>query len=55
MGGEGNVCDGLLMAFSLDAGLRDMAYIKGTDHKHPVDTMNTHSCLTVGPALHTFQ
>jgi flavocytochrome c len=46
-GGEQNVGDGLLMAWKLGADLRDMAYIKGTYGKHPVDTTNLHSCLAV--------
>lgn len=45
--GEGNVGDGLRMAWKLGADLRDMAYIKGTYGKHPVDTLNHHSCLAV--------
>lgn len=45
--GEGNVGDGLLMAWKLGADHRDMAYIKGTFGKHPVDTLNHHSCLAV--------
>lgn len=47
VGGEGNVGDGLRMACQLGADLRDMAYIKGTFGKHPVDTSNHHSCLAV--------
>lgn len=47
VGGDGNVGDGLLMAWKLGADLRDMAYIKGTYGKHPVDTLNHHSCLAV--------
>lgn len=47
VGGEGNVGDGLKMAWKLGADLRDMAYIKGTYGKHPVDTLNHHSCLAV--------
>ena len=47
VGGEGNVGDGLLMAWKLGADLRDMAYIKGTFGKHPTDTHNNHSCLAV--------
>jgi fumarate reductase flavoprotein subunit len=35
MGGPGNTGDGLLMAWQLGAGLRDMAYIKGTFGNHP--------------------
>ena len=47
VGGRGNVGDGLLMAWKLGADMRDMAYIKGTFGKHPVDTRNDHSCLAV--------
>ncbi|RYZ00942.1 MAG: FAD-binding protein, partial [Comamonadaceae bacterium] len=47
VGGEGNVGDGLRMAWKLGADLRDMAYIKGTFGKHPTDTHNNHSCLAV--------
>lgn len=47
VGGKGNVGDGLLMAWKLGADLRDMAYIKGTFGKHPVDTHNDHACLAV--------
>jgi fumarate reductase flavoprotein subunit len=47
IGGDGNVGDGLRMAWSLGADFRDMAYIKGTFGKHPVDTKNNHSCLAV--------
>lgn len=35
MGGPGNTGDGLLMAWQLGAGLRDMGYIKGTFGNHP--------------------
>ncbi len=35
MGGNGNTGDGLLMAWQLGAGFRDMAYIKGTFGNHP--------------------
>ena len=45
--GEGNVGDGLKMAWALGADFRDMAHIKGTFGKHPVDTSNSHSCLCV--------
>ncbi|PKO30155.1 MAG: flavocytochrome c [Betaproteobacteria bacterium HGW-Betaproteobacteria-9] len=45
--GEGNVGDGLRMAWKFGADLCDMAYIKGTYGKHPVDTLNHHSCLAV--------
>ena len=34
-------------AWRLGADVRDMAYIKGTYGKHPVDTTNNHSCLAV--------
>lgn len=47
VGGEGNVGDGLRMAWKLGADVRDMAYIKGTFGKHPTDTHNNHSCLAV--------
>lgn len=47
VGGEGSHGDGLRMAWQLGADLRDMAYIKGTYGKHPVDTANNHSCLAV--------
>jgi fumarate reductase flavoprotein subunit len=47
VGGDGNVGDGLLMGWQLGADVRDMIYIKGTYGKHPVDTLNHHSCLAV--------
>ncbi len=47
IGGDGNVGDGLRMAWQLGADLRDMPYIKGTFGKHPVDTTNLHACLAV--------
>lgn len=47
VGGQGNVGDGLLMAWKHGADLRDMAYIKGTFGKHPTDTHNNHSLLAV--------
>lgn len=47
VGGEGNVGDGLKMAWRLGADHRDMIYIKGTYGKHPVDETNHHSCLAV--------
>ena len=47
VGGEGNVGDGLRMAWALGADLRDMAQIKGTFGKHPTDDLNNHSCLCV--------
>ncbi len=45
VGGAGNVGDGLRMAWKLGADVRDMAHIKGTYGKHPVDMTNDHSCL----------
>ncbi|MGI4813747.1 MAG: FAD-dependent oxidoreductase [Janthinobacterium lividum] len=47
VGGDGNVGDGLRMAWKLGADVRDMGYIKGTFGKHPVDTLNHHSCQAV--------
>lgn len=47
VGGDGNVGDGLLMGWKLGADVRDMVHIKGTYGKHPVDTLNHHSCLAV--------
>lgn len=47
IGGEGNVGDGLKMAWLLGADHRDMIYIKGTYGKHPTDETNHHSCLAV--------
>jgi fumarate reductase flavoprotein subunit len=47
VGGDGNVGDGLRMAWALGADLRDMAQIKGTFGKHPTDELNNHSCLCV--------
>ena len=47
IGGAGNVGDGLKMAWKLGADVRDMAYIKGTYGKHPVDETNNHSLLAV--------
>jgi fumarate reductase flavoprotein subunit len=47
VGGDGNVGDGLRMAWALGADLRDMAEIKGTFGKHPTDELNNHSCLCV--------
>jgi fumarate reductase flavoprotein subunit len=47
IGGEGNVGDGLKMAWQLGADCRDMIYIKGTFGKHPTDETNHHSCLAV--------
>jgi fumarate reductase flavoprotein subunit len=45
--GDGNVGDGLKMAWQLGADNRDMIYIKGTYGKHPTDETNHHSCLAV--------
>jgi len=47
IGGEGNVGDGLRMAWAHGADFRDMAYIKGTYGKHPVDEANHHCVLAV--------
>ena len=47
LGGEGNVGDGLRMAWQLGADFRDMCYIKGTYGKHPVDTTTVHPLLAV--------
>lgn len=47
IGGDGNVGDGLKMAWKLGADHRDMIYIKGTFGKHPTDETNHHSCLAV--------
>jgi len=47
VGGDGSEGDGLLMGWKLGADMRDMAYIKGTFGKHPVDTLNNHSLLVV--------
>ena len=47
VGGEGNLGDGLRMAWALGADLSDMAQIKGTFGKHPTDELNNHSCLCV--------
>ncbi len=47
IGGEGNVGDGLKMAWKIGADNRDMVYIKGTYGKHPTDETNHHSCLAV--------
>jgi flavocytochrome c len=47
IGGDGNVGDGLRMAWHRGADFRDMAYIKGTYGKHPVDETNHHSCMAV--------
>lgn len=47
IGGDGNVGDGLRMAWAHGADFRDTAYIKGTYGKHPVDEVNHHSCMAV--------
>ena len=47
VGGEGNVGDGLRMAWQLGADFRDVAHIKGSFGKHPIDTHNNHTCLAV--------
>jgi fumarate reductase flavoprotein subunit len=47
IGGEGNVGDGLKMAWQLGADFCDMIHIKGTFGKHPVDMTNHHPCLAV--------
>jgi flavocytochrome c len=46
-GGEGNMGDGLKMAWRLGADVADMPFIKGTFGKHPVDRTNIHTCLAV--------
>ncbi len=46
-GGEGNTGDGLLMAWQLGAGIRDVAYIQGTYGKHPTNHTTRHSLLSV--------
>lgn len=45
--GEGNVGDGLRMAWRLGADFRDMAYLKGSYGKHPVDTTVDVPCLAI--------
>lgn len=45
MGGPGNTGDGLLMAWRLGAGFRDMAYIKGTFGNHPSAGTEDHFLL----------
>jgi fumarate reductase flavoprotein subunit len=45
MGGPGNTGDGLLMAWQLGAGFRDMAYIKGTFGNHPSAGSEDHFLL----------
>lgn len=46
-GGEGNTGDGLLMAWQIGAGVRDVAYIQGTFGKHPTNHTCRHSLLAV--------
>jgi len=46
-GGEANTGDGLLMAWQLGAGVRDVAYIQGTFGKHPTNHTCRHSLLAV--------
>ena len=46
-GGEGNTGDGLLMAWRMGAGIRDVAYIQGTFGKHPTRHDCRHSLLAV--------
>ena len=46
-GGEANTGDGLLMAWQLGAGVRDVAYIQGTYGKHPTNHGTRHSLLAV--------
>jgi fumarate reductase flavoprotein subunit len=46
-GGEANTGDGLLMAWQLGAGVRDVAYIQGTYGKHPTNHSTRHSLLSV--------
>lgn len=46
-GGEGNTGDGLLMAWQMGAGVRDVAYIQGTFGKHPTNHTCRHSLLAV--------
>jgi flavocytochrome c len=46
-GGEANTGDGLLMAWQLGAGVRDVAYIQGTYGKHPTNHSTRHSLLAV--------
>jgi fumarate reductase flavoprotein subunit len=46
-GGEGNTGDGLLMAWQMGAGVRDVAFIQGTFGKHPTNHTCRHSLLSV--------
>jgi fumarate reductase flavoprotein subunit len=45
MGGAGNTGDGLLMAWKLGAGVRDMGFIKGTFGSHPTATPDEYKPL----------
>jgi len=45
MGGPGNQGDGLVMAWELGAGMRDMGYIKGTFGSHPSAGTEDHFIL----------
>jgi fumarate reductase flavoprotein subunit len=45
MGGAGNAGDGLLMAWALGGGMRDMGFIKGTFGSHPSATPETYKPL----------
>jgi flavocytochrome c len=44
-GGRGNVGDGLVMAWHLGAGMRDMGYIKGTFGGHPAAHPDEHALM----------
>lgn len=44
-GGSGNTGDGLLMAWQLGAGMRDMGYIKGTFGGHPAANPDQHAVM----------
>ncbi len=44
-GGPGNMGDGLLMAWQLGAGMRDMGYIKGTFGGHPAAGPGEHALM----------
>ena len=44
-GGPGNVGDGLLMAWHLGAGMKDMGYIKGTFGGHPAAGPGEHALM----------
>lgn len=44
-GGAGNVGDGLLMAWQLGAGMKDMGYIKGTFGGHPAAGPDQHALM----------